>query len=127
MRSSRCGARRKRRSPNKGKRRKSERSPRVERFGKCTMALTTFQLGKPKIAAHVREELDRAGITAESIQCRSDGVHLPLGFTRLTITVSGTLSHLDLKTDEVEDCAVIVAGEPWRKTSAFIGRLVQPK
>jgi hypothetical protein len=91
------------------------------------MALTTFQLGKLKIAAHVREELDRAGITAESIQCRSDGVHLPLGSTRLTITVSGTLSHLDLKTDEVEDCAVIVAGDPWRKISAFIGRLARPK
>ena len=43
-----------------------------------SMTLTAFQLGKLKIAAHVREELDRAGITAESIQCRSDGVHLPL-------------------------------------------------
>ena len=91
------------------------------------MALTTFQLGKLKIAAHVREELDRAGITAESIQCRSDGVHLPLGFTRLTISVSGTVSHLDLKTHEVEGCAVIVAGDPWRKISTFIGRLVRPK
>jgi hypothetical protein len=37
------------------------------------------------------------------------------------------LSQLDLKTDEVEDCAVIVAGDPWRKISAFIGRLVRPK
>ena len=64
------------------------------------MALTTFQLGKLKIAAHVREELDRAGITAESIQCRSDGVHLPLGFTRLTITVP--LREIAPKT---EDCA----------------------
>jgi len=91
------------------------------------MALTPFQLGKLKIAAHVREELDRAGITAESIQCSSGGVHLPLGSTRLTITVRGTLSHLDLKAREVEDCAVIVAGDPWRKIAAFLGRLAQSR
>jgi len=89
--------------------------------------LSAFQLGKLKIAAHVREELDRAGIPAESIQCRSDGVHLPLGFTRLSITVSGTSSHLDLKTHEVEDCAVMVAGDPWRKIAALIGRLPRPR
>jgi hypothetical protein len=87
------------------------------------MSLTTFQIGKLKIAAHVREELDRVGIAAESIQCRSDGVHLPLGSTRLTICVNGTLSHLDLTTHEVEDCAVIVAGDSWRKIAAFIGQL----
>ena len=91
------------------------------------MSLTDFQLGKLKIAAHVREELDRAGIATESIQCRSDGVHLPLGHTRLTIAVNGTLAHLDLKAHEVEDCAVIVAGDTWRKIAAFIGQLVQPK
>lgn len=91
------------------------------------MALTAFQLGKLKIAAHVREELDRAGITSESIQCRSDGVHLPLGSTRLTLCVSGTLSHLDLKTHEVEECAVMVAGDPWRRIAEFIGRLPRPR
>ena len=91
------------------------------------MPLTAFQLGKLKIAAHVREELDRAGIGAASIQCRSDGVHLPLGHTRLTIAVSGTLAHLDLMTHEVEDCAVIVAGEPWRKIAALISQLPRPK
>jgi hypothetical protein len=91
------------------------------------MALTAFQLGKLKIAAHVREELDRAGITAESIQCRSDGVHLPLGSTRLAICVGGTLWHVDLKTHEVEECAVMVAGDPWRKIAAFIGRLPRPE
>ncbi len=91
------------------------------------MPLSPFQLGKLKIAAHLREELDRAGIAAESIQCLSDGVHLPLGSTRLTIAVNGTLSHLDLRTREVEDCAVIVAGETWRKIAAFIDQLVQPK
>ena len=91
------------------------------------MPLTSFQLGKLKIAAHVREELDRAGLAAASIQCLSDGVHLPLGHTRLTIAVNGTLAHLDLKTHEVEDCAVLVAGEPWRKIAAFIDQLARPK
>jgi hypothetical protein len=91
------------------------------------MALSDFQLGKLKIAAHVREELDRIGIAAESIQCLSDGVHLPLRSTRLTIAVGGTLAHLDLMTHEVEDCAVIVAGEPWRKIAALIGKLPRPK
>jgi hypothetical protein len=92
-----------------------------------TMTLTEFQLGKLKIAAHVREELDRVGIAAESIQCVSDGVHLPHGHTRLTIVVDGTLAHLDLMTHEVEDCAVIVAGDPWRKIAAFVGQLRRPK
>jgi hypothetical protein len=91
------------------------------------MTLTAFQLGKLKIAAHVREELDRVGIAAESIQCLSDGVHLPLGHTRLTIAVNGTLAHLDLMTHEVEECAVIVAGDPWRKIAALIGQLPRPK
>jgi hypothetical protein len=27
----------------------------------------------------------------------------------------------------VEDCAVIVAGETWRKIAAFISQLAQPK
>ena len=91
------------------------------------MPLTAFQLGKLKIAAHLREELDRVRIAAESIQCLSDGVHLPLGHTRLTIAANGALSHLDLKAHEVEDCAVIVAGETWRKIAAFISQLAQPK
>ena len=91
------------------------------------MPLTAFQLGKLRIAAHVREELDRAGVAAESIQCLSDGVHLPLGHTRLTIAVNGTLSHIDLKTREVEDCSVIVAGEPWRKIAALIGGLTHSR
>ena len=91
------------------------------------VALTKFQLGKLRIAAHLREELDRAGVAAESIQCVSDGVHLPFGHARLTITVNGTSSHLDLATHEVEDCAVLVAGEPWRKMAALIAQLEQPK
>jgi hypothetical protein len=91
------------------------------------MPLTSFQLGKLKIAAHVREELDRAGLAAASIQCQSDGVHLPLGHTRLTIAVGETFAPLDLMTHEVEDCAVLVAGDPWRKIAAFIGQLARPK
>ena len=90
------------------------------------MPLSAFQLGKLKIAAHVREELDRAGFAAASIQCRSDGVHLPLGHTRLTIAMDGMSAHLDLTAHEVEDCAVIVAGDPWRKLAAFIGQLARP-
>jgi hypothetical protein len=91
------------------------------------MPLTSFQLGKLKIAAHVREELDRAGLAAASIQCLSDGVHLPLGHTRLTIVAGETLAHLDLMTHEVEECAVLVAGDPWRKIAALIGQLARPK
>jgi len=88
------------------------------------MALTAFELGKLKIAAHVREELDRAGISAESIQCRSGGMHPP-GTARLTLVVNGTASYLDLNAGEVEECESIVAGEPWHRIAAFIGRLAQ--
>jgi hypothetical protein len=88
------------------------------------MALTAFELGKLKIAAHVREELDRAGVSAESIQCKSGGMQTPLT-ARITIVVNGTAAYLDLKAAEVEDCESIVAGETWHKIAAFIGRLVQ--
>ncbi len=87
------------------------------------MSLTSFDLGKLKIAAHVREELERAGISAQSIHCRSSGVHIPPGTARLTVTVNGTAAHLDLKAHEVEDCELIVAGETWYKIAALIGRL----
>jgi hypothetical protein len=86
------------------------------------MALTAFELGKLKIAAHVREELDRAGISADSIQCRSGGMQTP-GIARLTIVVNGTAACLDLKALEVEECESIVAGETWHKIAAFIGAL----
>jgi hypothetical protein len=89
------------------------------------MALTSFEIGKLKIAAHVREELDRAGIAAQAIQCRSGGIQTPPGIARLTITVNGIPANLDLKTNEVEDCELIVAGETWHKIAAFIGRLVR--
>jgi len=89
------------------------------------MTLTSFQLGKLKIVGHVREELDRAGITAQSIQCRSGGIQTPPGVARLTITVNGTPANLDFKANEVEDCELIVAGETWHKIAAFIGRLAR--
>jgi hypothetical protein len=88
------------------------------------MALTSFDLGKLKIAGHVREELDRAGIAAESIHIKSGGMQTPPGTARLTITVGGTPANLDLKANEVEECEVIVAGETWHKIAAFIRRLV---
>jgi hypothetical protein len=87
------------------------------------MSLTSFELGKLKIAGHVREELDRAGIVAESIQCRSGGIHTPPGTARLTITVNGARANLDLHAGEVEECESIVAGEIWYKIAALISRL----
>jgi len=89
------------------------------------MTLTSFGLGKLKIASHVREELDRAGITAQSIQIKSGGIETPPGTARLTIVVNGIAASLDLKANEVEDCEFIVAGEPWHKIAAFIGRLAR--
>ena len=87
------------------------------------MALTSFELGKLKIAGHVREELDRAGIAAQSIQVKSGDVHTPRDITRLTIIVNETPAVLDLKPGEVEECESIVAGEPWHKIAAFIKAL----
>ena len=87
------------------------------------MPLTSFELGKLKIAGHVREELDRAGITAQAIRCVSGGIDTPPGIARLTIVVNGTSRSLDLNADEVEECEIIVAGEPWHKIAALIGRL----
>jgi hypothetical protein len=87
------------------------------------MALTSFELGRLKIRGHVREELDRAGIEAQSIQCRFGGIQTPRGIARLTITVNGTPSSLDFTTNEIEDCEPIVVGETWHKIAAFIGRL----
>jgi hypothetical protein len=89
------------------------------------VSLSSFELGKLKIAAHVREELDRAGISAESIKCRSDGTQSSPGTARVTIVVNGIAVHLDLKTPEVEECELIVAGEPWHKIAALIGRLAK--
>jgi hypothetical protein len=87
------------------------------------MALTSFEVGKLRIVTHVREELNRTGIEAETIHCRSGGIQTPPGIARLTIVVNETSATLDFTAHEVEDCAVIVAGEVWYKIAAFIGRL----
>ena len=87
------------------------------------MALTSFELGRLKLLAHVREELNRAGIEAQSIRCRSGGLDTPPGIARLTIVVNGTSATLDFTADEIEDCELIVAGETWHKIAAFIGGL----
>jgi hypothetical protein len=85
--------------------------------------LTPFEKGKLKIAAHTREELERAGIGFDAIHCKSGGVHIRPGSARLTVTVAGIPAHLELNEYEVEQCDSIVVGETWHKIAAFIGRL----
>jgi hypothetical protein len=87
------------------------------------MPLTSFELGKLKIVGHVREELDRAGMTAQAIRCVSGGIHTAPGIARLTIIVDGISETLELKALEVEDCELIVTGETWHKIAALISRL----
>jgi hypothetical protein len=89
------------------------------------LTLTSFEIGKLKIAGHVREELDRAGIAAQSIRCVSGGIETPPGIARLTIIVNGTSETLDLRAQEVEDCESIVVGETWYKIAALIGQLAR--
>ena len=87
------------------------------------MTLTSFELGRLKIVGHVREELDRAGVVAQSIRCISGGIETPPGIARLTIIVNGSSETLDLSAHEVEDCESIVVGETWHRIAALIGRL----
>ena len=94
-----------------------------EPTGAIRLALTAFDVGKLKIVNHVREELDRAGIVAESIRCNSGGLETPRGVARLTIVACGTSATLDFRTQEVEDCEMIVVGETWHKIAALIGGL----
>ena len=89
------------------------------------MPLTAFEKGKLKIAAHAREELDRAGIRFESIHCKSGGIQTHRDIARLTVTVDGIPMYVDLKTHEVEECESIVAGDTWRKIAAFIVQVRQ--
>ena len=87
------------------------------------MPLTSFEKGKLKIAAHVREELERAGISFESIRCKSGDVHTRRGAARLTVTVAGNSYHVELSEGEVEGCELIVVGETWHKIAAFLRTL----
>lgn len=89
------------------------------------MPLTSFELGKLKIAAHVREELERAKIPFESIQCKSGGTQTHPGTARLIVTVKGVPAHADFKAQEVEDCEAIVAGNMWRKIAELIDGLAE--
>jgi hypothetical protein len=88
--------------------------------GGSEVALTSFERGKLKIAAHVREELELARIPFQSIQCRSGSLHIPPGVLRLIVTVDETPRHLDLAAADAEDCELLVAGETWHKIAAFI-------
>jgi hypothetical protein len=87
------------------------------------MPLSPFERGKLKIAAHAREELERAGIQFDSIQCKSGGTQTHPDTARLTVTVNGNSAHMDLSTFEVEECELIVVGDAWYKIAAFIERL----
>jgi hypothetical protein len=64
------------------------------------LALTAFKIGKLKIAAHVREELDRAGIKAYSINCKSGGMYTHRDTARVIVTVDGTPTHVDFEAQE---------------------------
>jgi hypothetical protein len=85
--------------------------------------LTSFEKGKLKIAAHVREELELARIPFESIHCKSGLLHIPPGIARLIVTVDKCPSYVDLTLAEVEDCELLVAGETWHKIAAFIEKI----
>jgi hypothetical protein len=87
------------------------------------MPISAFEKGKLKIAAHMREELERAGIHFESIHCKSGGIQTHRDTARLIVTVHGKPLHVDLKVHEVEECESIVAGDTWRKIAAFIEQI----
>ncbi len=89
------------------------------------MALTAYEVGRLKLLAHVHEELNRAGIEAQSVQCKSGGLQTPPGIARLTVVVNATTATLDFTSAEIEECELIVAGEPWHKIAAFIARLAR--
>ena len=95
--------------------------------GRIELPLSAFDIGKIKLAAHVREELERAGIAAQSIRCKSGGTFTNSNTARIIVTIDGVESHMDLSAREVEDCESIVAGEPWHVIAAFIGRLKTPR
>jgi galactitol-specific phosphotransferase system IIB component len=87
------------------------------------LPISAFEKGKLKIAAHVREELERAGIHFESIHCKSGGIQTNRDTARLIVTVQGRPMHVDLNVHEVEECESIVAGDTWRKIAGFIDRM----
>jgi hypothetical protein len=91
--------------------------------GITELPLSAFDIGKLKLAAHVREELERAGIAAQSIRCKSGGTHTNSNTARIIVKIHDLDFHMDLSARDVEDCEAIVAGETWHAIDAFIGRL----
>jgi hypothetical protein len=89
------------------------------------LPLTSFDIGKLKIAAHVREELDLAGLAFEAIRCKSGDLHTRPGTAQLQIAIGGVTRNLELTRDEVEGCQAIVAGEVWYKISNLIGQFTK--
>jgi hypothetical protein len=87
------------------------------------MPLSSFEKGKLKIAAHVREELELAHTPFLEIHCKSGGLHIPLDVMRLIVVTEERLHHLDLFNHEVEACDIIVAGETWHRIDAFLKNL----
>ena len=87
------------------------------------LPLSAFDKGKLKLAAHVREELDRAGIPFQAIRCKSGGLQTHPDTARVIVTVAGDPMHIDLKAHEVEECESMVVGEVWHKIAGFIARL----
>jgi hypothetical protein len=87
------------------------------------VALSAFEKGKLKIAAHVREELELARIPFEAIHCKFRGLHIRSDVMRLIVVIEGSPRYLDLDAEEVEDCEIIVAGEIWHKIDGFLKNL----
>jgi hypothetical protein len=84
------------------------------------LALTPFDRGKLKIAAHVREEMELAGLMFDSILCKSGGIQTHPDTARLTVWVRGNGHFIDLTAQEVEDCEFIVAGEVWHRIAKLL-------
>jgi hypothetical protein len=87
------------------------------------LSLTAFEKGKLNIAAHAREELARAGIKAQSIQCKSGGTQTHPDIARLIVMVDGSAKYVDFKTREVEDCESTVAGVARIKIARLVDRI----
>ena len=75
-------------------------------------------------AAHVREEIERAGIPFEAIHCSSGGFQTR-DTARLVVTFNGSPVHVDLEARKIDDCESIVAGEAWYKIAGLIDGLKQ--
>jgi hypothetical protein len=85
------------------------------------VSLTSLDKGRLNIIAHTREELERAEIAFQSIQCKSGGTLTAPDTVRLLVSVGAITRHVDFKATEVEECESIVAGETWYKILEFIG------